>query len=170
MERRLYKCKECGREVVILSKGLCPGCRSRQLPKKQVKPIRARPKKKEKSYSSFYAECLGILSERRMSDFSGKHIPIPSVCNVCHILPKRRYKSVAEDMDNIIFLTDEEHTRYDYLLDTLDLDTMKKESPLLYFLTLTRFQSLRLSGKVKETGKLFDRLCEVYDFENKEPF
>lgn len=159
--RKLYKCKECGREVAILSKGLCPGCRSKQLPKKAAKPIRMKSKKKEVSYTSFYEKCLEELHTRKFSDYSGKPIVCPTVCNVCHILPKRKYKSVAEDRANIFFLTDEEHTEYDRLMDTLDFETMKSKMPDLYYMTIGRFRSMFEASKIEERGKLTTRLMEI---------
>lgn len=41
---KLYPCKTCGRMVKIRSKGLCPACRSNELPPKQSKPIKVKIK------------------------------------------------------------------------------------------------------------------------------
>lgn len=153
-----YKCRECGREVSILSKGLCPYCRSKELPKKERKPIRSRVKSKREddNYSSFFAKHIEILSEKRMSMFSGKSIYMPSTCNICHILPKRRYKSVAKEDLNILYLTHDEHTRFDYLLDTLDFENLRKEFGDIYRLAVMRVEYMSLQGMIKEHGRLLD--------------
>lgn len=158
MERKLYKCRECGREVVILSKGLCPYCRSKELPKKERKPIKTKVKvkKEEENYSSFFAKHIEKLEEIKMSMLSGKSIYYPSTCNICHILPKRRYKSVAKEDLNILYLTQEEHTRFDYLLDTLDFDNLKKEFEHIYDLAIIRVEMMSIQGMIKERGKLIE--------------
>lgn len=165
LNRKLYKCRECGKEVPILSKGLCPYCRSKELPKKEKKPIRCRPKKKneEDNYSYFFFKHLDMLSQRPVSMLSGLAIHSPSTCNICHILPKRKYKSVAKEDLNILYLTQEEHTRFDYLLDTLDFDRLEKEFKHIFNLSIIRVQIMSLEGKIQERGKLLDKFESYFD-------
>jgi len=63
---------------------------------------------------------------------SGQIITHPTRSNVCHIFPKRNYKSVNTNPQNIIFLTFEEHTKLDYYLDRMDLDGLSKEMPIAW--------------------------------------
>ena len=60
---------------------------------------------------------------------TGKAIHFPTVCNVCHILPKRLYKSVATCRDNIVFLHESEHTVFDMYLDRMEFDKLETEFP-----------------------------------------
>lgn len=161
MERKLYVCS-CGRKVPILSKGLCPLCRSKQLPKKERKPISSKARvKKSTNYSGFFASCLEELSTIKISEYSGRPIPYPTTCNVCHILPKRIYKSVAEDRGNIIFLTESEHHELDKYLDTMDLDSLENKMPGLYNMVLNRVFLLIQEEKIEERGRL------IYEIEEK---
>lgn len=152
--RKLYKCSNCDREVPILSKGMCPLCRSKSLPPKERKPLKCKPKKKSTNYSDFYSQCLTELYTIKMSEYSGRSILYPTVCNVCHILPKRIYKSVAEDRENIIFLTNEEHDKLDRYLDSMDMEGLKKDMNKLYLIVLSRVCGMLLEDKVKERGRL----------------
>lgn len=164
MKQRKYKCRNCGKEVVILSKGLCPYCRSKELPKKERKPIKlkVKVKSKEENYSSFFAKHIEILSGSRMS-LSGRSIYEPSTCNICHILPKRKYKSVAKEDLNIIYLTHDEHTRFDYLLDTLDFDNLKKEFWYIYKLTVSRVERMSSQGMIVERGRLIEEFEKHFE-------
>lgn len=89
---------------------------------------------------------LEKLEDFRMS-YTGRPIACPTVANVCHILPKRIYKSVAEDEENIIFLTLEEHTRFDRLLDSLEFGTIEKEFPMVWLRVLRQVASMLEKGK-----------------------
>ena len=74
------------------------------------------------------------------------------VSNICHLYPKRKYKSVAEDNDNIIYLTADEHTRFDYLLDTMDFSRLLDEFINVWLLAARRMRDL--APRVEEDGKL----------------
>lgn len=164
--RKLYKCSECGREVVILSKGMCPLCRSKSVPKKPRAAIKSKPKKKATNYSNFYRMCIEELFTLKMSEYSGKAIICPTTCNICHILPKRIYKSVAEDRGNIIFLTDEEHNKFDKFLDSMDLDGLKSEMPGLYSMMMTKVRALLADEKIKERGRLIYAIEKEIELNN----
>lgn len=93
VEKKLYVCEKCGRKVMIRSHGLCQACRSKELtPKKKdrITSIKNSSKKKKlenPDLSGFFRLMLEELSTIRMS-MTGKAIHFPTVCNVCHILPK----------------------------------------------------------------------------------
>ena len=152
--------------VAIRSKGLCPVCRARELPPKGRTAIRVKAKPKGRSLSIFFGAHVARLSMVRRS-LTGMYIPCPGVGNICHLYPKRRYKSVAEDNDNVIYLTIDEHTRFDYLLDTMDFDRLLEEFGDTWLLVAKKMRDL--VPKVEEDGKLKTRLL-LWIEENKDYF
>ena len=59
------------------------------------------------------------------SEESNRLIPNPNRTNICHIFPKRTYHSIEDNLDNHIFLTFTEHTRFDNLLDKLRFEELE---------------------------------------------
>lgn len=163
IKNKKYKCNSCGREVAIRSKGLCPVCRSKELPPKPIKRITSKTNKKNVNpdLSGFFCAMLEKLGESRMS-YTGAPIHFPTVCNVCHILPKRYYKSVATDEENILFLSDSEHERFDRLLDCLEFDKLEQEFPIVWKRALDQIRSMQKQNKIKEVGKLIIAIEERY--------
>lgn len=104
---------------------------------------------------------LEKLEDSRIS-YTGKPIHFPTVCNVCHILPKRFYKSVATEEQNIIFLSDSEHTRFDHLLDCLEFDKLEQEFPGVWKIALDRIKTMMKENKIKECGKLMLEIQDKY--------
>lgn len=151
----MLPCERCGRMVTIRSKGLCPACRAKELPPKERAAIRVKTKPKGKSLAVFFGAHVARLSMIRRSA-TGAYIPCPGVSNICHLYPKRKYKSVAEDNDNIIYLTADEHTRFDYLLDTMDFSRLLDEFGNVWLLAARRMRDL--APRVEEDGKLKTRL------------
>lgn len=77
---------------MIRSHGLCQACRSKELtPKKKTElhPLKQQQEEKvrEPGFIRVFRLMLEELSTIRMS-MTGKAIHFPTVCNVCHILPK----------------------------------------------------------------------------------
>lgn len=167
VQKRTYVCDRCGREVRIRSKGLCPACRAKELSEnKERKPflhktISSKKKTKDPELSGFFRLMLDKLNERKMSE-TGRSIPFPTVCNVCHILPKRIYKSVAKERLNILFLTNEEHTRFDHLLDTLDFEGLEKEFGFVWWKAVNRINTMEKNGYIKERGRLIIEFLNRY--------
>lgn len=165
-QKRTYKCERCGKEVAIRSKGLCPACRAKERSTGERKPflhktISSKKKTKDPELSGFFRLMLDELNEKRMSE-TGRSIPLPTVCNVCHILPKRIYKSVTKERLNILFLTNEEHTRFDYLLDTLDFEGLEKEFGFVWWKAVNRIKTMKKNGYIKERGRLIINFLERY--------
>lgn len=152
--------------VAIRSKGLCPACRAKELPPKERAAIRVKTKPKGKSLAVFFGAHVARLSVMRRS-ITGMYIPCPGVSNICHLYPKRRYKSVAENNDNIVYLTTDEHTRFDYLLDTMDFDQLLKEFGNTWLFIAKKMRDL--APEVEEDGKLKTRLLSWIE-ENKNYF
>ena len=166
-QKRTYKCERCGREVAIRSKGLCPACRAKERPTGERKPflhktISNKKKTKDPELSGFFRLMLDELNERKMSE-TGRSIPFPTVCNVCHILPKRTYKSVAKERKNIIFLTDTEHTRFDYLLDILNFDLLESEFGHVWKKAGEAILYMEQQGMIKERGRLIIEFLNRYE-------
>lgn len=139
------------------SKGLCPACRSRELPQKERKPLAAKRKPKDDSLAVFFGAHVARLSAVRRS-LTGAYIEIPGVCNVCHLYPKRRYKSVAKDDRNVIYLTMEEHTRFDNLLDSMDFNGLLREFGNTWLWIANRM--VEIAPDIKEEGKLKTELLK----------
>jgi len=64
------------------------------------------------------------ISRCKKSDNSNKLISHPNRTNIAHILPKRKYKSVACNSSNVLFLTFEEHTNFDNWMDGANLEKL----------------------------------------------
>lgn len=151
IQRKKKICKECGKEMYLFSRGRCKFCATKTYTKpKQISDKQKKVKKVQSDIRSIYFETLISLCKK--SEQSGKTITEPSRINVCHIFPKRRYKSVQANLDNYVYLTADEHTRFDYLLDTLDFETLEKEFENCWQIILKRVK--KLLPLIKETGKL----------------
>ena len=164
MERKTYKCKKCGRNVLIRSHGLCQICRSKELHPKKNKILTCSKKRKLENpdLSGFFRLMLEELSTIRMS-MTGKAIHFPTVCNVCHILPKRIYKSVATCRDNIVFLHESEHTVFDMYLDRMEFDKLETEFPFVWKYAVKKVLDMESRGMIKERGRLIIEIIDRYE-------
>lgn len=134
--------------IQIRSKGLCPACRNKELEKV---PKRKTNLPKESGLTMFFNRHLEVLRKYGRS-LTGKTITEPTRTNVCHLFPKRKYLSVATDDRNVVYLTWPEHTRLDYLLDTMDIAGVEREFGAAGVIILGRMAALL--PEVKEDGKL----------------
>lgn len=158
MATKLYKCNECDRMVPIRSKGLCGICHAQSHPKEKKSytfKTSEKVKLRKKSISNFFEAVKHKLIP--ISVESGKVIKNFGKQNMCHILPKRFYRSVETDIENIIVLTLEEHTRFDYLLDIFDLETLYLEFPRTMQLVKERINIMQ-DRVTEKHGKLFNIL------------
>lgn len=126
MIRKNKKCIECGREdLPHFSKKRCIYCA-----KKSYTALNKAPKIKDNSsLDTYYSEKIKVSKNAPYSFESGKHIYNISRKNICHLLPKRTYKSVESHSDNFVLLTYEEHNRFDDLLDKFRLEDLANEFP-----------------------------------------
>lgn len=153
---------------MIRSHGLCQACRSKELtPKKKdrITSIKNSSKKKKlenPDLSGFFRLMLEELSSIRMS-MTGKAIHFPTVCNVCHILPKRIYKSVATCRDNIVFLHESEHTVFDMYLDRMEFDKLETEFPFVWKYAVNKVLDMESRGMIKERGRLIVEIIDRYE-------
>lgn len=133
MIRKNKKCIECGREdLPHFSKKRCIYCA-----KKSYTALNKAPKIKDNSsLDTYYLEKIKVSKNTPYSFESGKHIYNISRKNICHLLPKRTYKSVESHSDNFVLLTYEEHNRFDDLLDKFRLEDLANEFPKSFKLLL----------------------------------
>lgn len=149
---KLYECVKCGRMVRVRSKGLCAFCR----PRISKSPSRKVRKKKE-SMCSFFESVIN--SFQRISVESGVMIYDFSKKNMCHIFPKRTYKSVSEDINNIIPLTFSEHHEFDYLIDKGDIDKLRDKFPNVC--NIIRSRKNYFIDKVTERGRIYNLIMSI---------
>lgn len=135
---KLYPCKKCGTEVPIRSKGLCPMCRENQRrengeetamsKKSHIPRITEKTKKKNKERKAIRDVYFDYhIAQCKKSEESNKPIYNPTRANICHILPKGQYPSLQANLDNFVYLTFEEHERFDLLLFSHSFKTLEKE-------------------------------------------
>ena len=86
-----------------------------------------------------------------------------TLCNVCHILPKRIYKSVATCRDNIVFLHESEHTVFDMYLDRMEFDKLETEFPFVWKYAVKKVLDMESRGMIKERGRLIIEIIDRYD-------
>ena len=107
-------CTGCGKSVLSFwKKGLCKFCASKTHKKLPSKPskYKAEIKDEMEEYVSYHiGRCL-------RSENSNEIIYSPNRSNICHIFPKSKYKSVRSLKENCVYLSLEEHTLFDNLLD-----------------------------------------------------
>lgn len=117
--------------------------------KRQTPKTAAKNKARREKLSVYYDTLISRCSQ---SEESGEYISNPSRMNVCHIFPKRRYKSVEDNLENYVFLTAEEHANLDRLLDLNDFETIEKEFKNSWSIICQRAK--HLLTLLKESGNL----------------
>lgn len=132
---------------------------------KKSKPIsklsnRTREKNKVKSgirdlYFDYH------LSRITHSEESLSPIHHPSWANCCHLLPKSTHPSLQGHLENVVYLTLEEHTQFDSLLFTHQFDKIEKEFPRSWPVICSRLKLLLpLCG---EKTKMYFKLEEYLE-------
>ena len=175
MERKLYKCVDCGTEVPILSKKRCPRCREMQRRSQGEETMMTRKTPIKKSFkvdterrdklNKFFEAHIDFLNQHPYCYETGERIYDPSRLNIAHLFPKRKYRSVEDHNANVVYLSWDAHTRFDRLVDTNNFDRLEKEFPKS-FARMKKVVSL-----VEENGILKTKLEEwlsSYDHTNSE--
>ena len=122
----MRECIECGRVSKIFSKGRCRYCASRTYKKPSSSK---KPKENKVDIDKYFVQKIEQLMRSKRSEESGDPIPYPTRANICHILDKSRHPSVAYHPQNYVFLTVDEHSRFDQLLFAHRFEDLKKEYP-----------------------------------------
>lgn len=76
------------------------------------------------------------------SEESGKSITAPSRTNICHLFDKSRHESLQDNLHNYVYLTFEEHQRFDQLLFSLRFEDIEKEFKNSWSKALIRIKKL----------------------------
>jgi hypothetical protein len=135
-----------------LKKSMWNNTKSKLKSLKPIKKLTQKTKERYKEESDIRSKYFKYHIERcQRSEESGLPIIEPTRANICHIFPKRRYKSVQAEFDNCVYLTFTEHQRFDQLLDKVDFATLEDEFEC-WDLVVARVE--KIMHKVKEDGKL----------------
>lgn len=150
-------CIECGRDdQPWFSKKRCRGCAVSSSSGIKRKPIAIKQTAKNKEYRKsqsairdpyfeyHIANCIG-------SENSGVSIPLPNRSNCCHLFDKARHPSVQGNIINYVYLTLDEHTRFDQLLYSHQFDRLSEEFPNAWAHAINRMKLLL--PEVKEETK-----------------
>ena len=151
MQQKKKICKACGKETFIFSKGECVYCaKKRYVKKKTVKRVDRRKFFKVMTGKS------GLCVE------SGAYIKELKSVNICHIFPKRTYKSIETDENNIIILNHDNHPKLDSYLDRNDIAGLKENMPNSYSYILIKLKEL-LPLITETSGELYFKLKQNYE-------
>jgi hypothetical protein len=128
-------CKNCQTEQYIFSKGRCQRCATIEdsKPLKRGTTIKKQTEKNKvhrKSQSAIRDVYFDYhIRNCRSSEHSGTIIFFPTRANCCHLFDKARHPSVQGNLINCIYLTLDEHTRFDQLLYSNEFDKLEEEFP-----------------------------------------
>ena len=128
-------CKNCQTEQYIFSKGRCQRCATIEdnKPLKRGSTIKKQTEKNKanrKSQSAIRDVYFDYhIRNCRSSEHSGTIIFFPTRANCCHLFDKARHPSVQGNLINCVYLTLDEHTRFDQLLFSHDFDKLEEEFP-----------------------------------------
>lgn len=119
---KVKKCNLCDRPA--FSKGFC----QQHGKKSDIKSKTSKTSEKKEIKS----ELRNIYFEYHLekcthSEESFKQILEPTRANICHLVDKGRHPSLQDNLENCIYLTFEEHERYDSLLFSLRFTDLEKE-------------------------------------------
>ena len=150
MIRKNKTCIKCGRsDLPHFSNKRCLYCAKKSY-KKTTKVFGI---KKRTDVDTYYDENIERAKKNPFSFETNRLIRKVDRRNICHLLPKRTYKSVESNQDNYVLLTFEEHTRFDHLLDLRRFEDIEKEFPKTYRRLLdfvTTYQDILEETKLKQ--------------------
>lgn len=120
MHRYPCEMESCSNQVPIRSrikqgehkgKKVCPHCYNRLRPiKKQTQKNKIKRKDERSNFPAYYQYHIPRVSKCENCD---KPILKPNVSNVCHIIPKGKFKSVGSILDNYLYMCLSCHSKYD---------------------------------------------------------
>lgn len=132
-------CAEDGCAQYVFKKGKC----QRHQPKQSVKRSRPETVLKKKALSVKRNEYFEYhIARCKYSEESLIPITNPGRSNICHILPKSTHESLGEDKRNFVYLTQEEHNRFDNLLFRHAFETIGKEFPRAWEIVKNRLKEV----------------------------
>lgn len=157
------KCLECDRPA--FSKGLCqihvkPKTISKSTGKiKSKRELTAKKNIDKKELRDVYFDYH--LERCTSSEESLKQISNPARANVCHLIDKGRHPSLADNLDNCIYLTFTEHERYDSLLFSHRFEDLEKEFKNSWSKSCEKYK--KLLSLCKETTNFTRELKKYLD-------
>jgi hypothetical protein len=157
-------CKNCQTEQYIFSKGRCQRCATIEdsKPLKRGTTINKQTDKNKairKSQSAIRDVYFDYhISNCKVSEHSGTNIFNPSRANICHLFDKARHPSVQGNLINYIYLTLDEHTRFDQLLYSHEFEKLEEEFPNAW--ASARGRMRLLLPEVKEETKFKNKFEE----------
>lgn len=167
MQQKKKICKNCGNEEFIFSRKRCKRCatiedtkplnRAPIVQKKYTIPKQTQKNKKYRISQSairneFFENMIEKFNQNPVCSETGLFINNLSRWNICHILPKRTYKSVQCEEDNVILFCVDKHTEFDKYLDTFDFKSLEEKFPKSWLKVCKQVKNLL--SLCKENGKL----------------
>lgn len=163
LKTKTEDCSKCGYDRPVWKREnklpVCQYCASKSNKIKQVTPKTAEKQKARRTKLNIYFDYHIGICER--SEESNTPIPNPGRINICHIFPKRLYKSVEDNLDNVVYLEIQEHVRFDYLLDTFNFKQLEKEFTNSWGIVCKRVR--KLLPLIKEQKKLKIKFEEYFN-------
>jgi hypothetical protein len=135
LQQKKKVCKNCNTEQYLFSKGRCQRCATIEdnKPLKRGSVINTQTEKNKlyrKSQSAIRDTYFEYhIANCRSSEHSGVSILFPTRANCCHLFDKARHPSVQANLINYVYLTLDEHTRFDQLLYSHQFDKLEDEFP-----------------------------------------
>lgn len=117
-------------------------------------------KQKGQDLEGYFQYHLAKLRNKPFSEESGRRIE-PSKFSICHIFPKRIYKSVANHRENYVYLTWQEHADFDRLLDQMDFPSLEERFPKTW--PKIKQRAGKILPEIKEYGKLLEKFKNYLD-------
>ena len=150
-------CTDCGRSVLSFwKKGLCKFCASKTHKKLSSKPSKYKAEIKDEM-EEYFSHHIGRCYR---SENSNEVIYSPNRSNICHIFPKSKYKSVRSLKENCVYLSLEEHTLFDSLLDRGKVEEIKEKFSA-QFLEVLRERIKNILPLVEESGRVKETLKKL---------
>lgn len=168
IEPKKKMCIICNEKKYIFSKKRCLECSKVDYSKKSelnkskkaIPKITEKTKIKNKEKSSIRSIYFDYhISKCKRSEQSGVIIREPNRSNICHLFDKARHESVQGHLDNYVYLTLSEHTRFDQLLYEHRFTELEDEFTNSWLIALNRMT--KVLPFVKEETK-FKRKIEEY--------
>ena len=170
MERKKKKCIICNEHKYIFSKKRCLECSKIDYAKKSelnkekkaIPKVTEKTKLKNKEKSDIRSVYFNFhISRCKRSEQSGTLIYEPNKSNICHLLDKSRHESVQANLDNYVYLTLDEHTRFDQLLYQHRFTELEDEFTNAWIIACTRMA--KILPLVKENTKFKIKIQEYLD-------
>jgi hypothetical protein len=155
IQQKSKTCKSCGESKLIFSRGRCKFCAT----KEDSKPLRkSSPKAAEKrleerkDFPKFFQDAIEKLKLNPVCQNCGGKINANynAHFNVCHLLSKGKYKSVATHPDNYVFLCSSKDPNTNYCHEGFDGNI--KDRPNVPVYPIAKEKYLKFKEEVLEFG------------------